>query len=76
MASCAEIGVDYVDITGEVSWAGEMRSVYGEFAANSGARIISCCGFDSVPSDLAVFAAIQALKKKCKPQNSKMLKTK
>ena len=69
VASCARAGVDYVDITGEISWAGEMRATYGEAAAKSGARIVSLCGFDSVPSDLAVFAAVQALREQCKPQN-------
>ena len=63
VAACAEIGVDYVDITGEISWAGQMRQMHGRTAAKSGARIISFCGFDSVPSDLAVFAAFRALKK-------------
>lgn len=60
--ACATIGVDYVDITGEVSWVAEMRSRFGEAAALSGARIISLCGFDSVPSDIAVFAAVEALR--------------
>jgi short subunit dehydrogenase-like uncharacterized protein len=63
VAACAEFGTDYVDITGETAWAGEMREKYGSVAAESGARIISFCGFDSIPSDLAVFASVQALRK-------------
>jgi short subunit dehydrogenase-like uncharacterized protein len=63
VAACAEFGTDYVDITGETAWAGEMREKYGSLAAESGARIISFCGFDSIPSDLAVFACVQALRK-------------
>jgi len=63
VAACAEAGVDYVDITAEISWVGQMRQIHGRAAAKSGARIISFCGFDSVPSDLAVFAAFRALKK-------------
>jgi short subunit dehydrogenase-like uncharacterized protein len=62
--ACAAKGRDYVDITGEVSWAAEMRERNGKAAAKSGARIISFCGFDSVPSDLAVFAAATELRKK------------
>jgi len=62
VAACAKAGTDYVDITGEISWAGAMREKYGETAKKSGARIISFCGFDSVPSDLAVFVAVEALK--------------
>jgi short subunit dehydrogenase-like uncharacterized protein len=61
VAACAECGTDYVDITGETGWAGEMRISHGEAAKRSGARIISFCGFDSVPSDISIFAAVQAL---------------
>jgi len=39
-----------------------MRTQYGEIASKSGARIISLCGFDSIPSDLAVYTAVKALK--------------
>lgn len=63
VAACAQNGTDYIDITGEVAWAGDMRQKYSEAAEKSGARIISFCGFDSVPSDLAVFAAVVALRK-------------
>ena len=61
VAACAELGTDYVDITGEFSWVGEMRSQHGAAAAASGARIIPMCGFDSIPSDLSIFVAVQAL---------------
>lgn len=60
-----------MDITGEISWAGEMRVAHGEAAKKSGARIISFCGFDSIPSDMSIFAAIQALKAKI-PGGEKM----
>lgn len=62
VAACAEIGTDYVDITGEVTWAGQMRTMFGETAQKSGARIISLCGFDSIPSDMSIFASVQALR--------------
>jgi len=64
VAACASTGADYVDITGEVSWAGEMRTKYGKAAAESGSRIVSFCGFDSVPSDLAVLAAVHGLRQR------------
>jgi Saccharopine dehydrogenase NADP binding domain len=66
VGACARAGVDYVDITGEVRWAGMMRERYGTESAVSGSRIISFCGFDSIPSDIAVFAAVSALRKTCK----------
>jgi short subunit dehydrogenase-like uncharacterized protein len=62
VAACAEVGTDYVDITGEVAWVAEMRQKYGPLAKNSGARIISLCGYDSIPSDMALFAAVQSLR--------------
>ena len=63
VAACAQCGTNYIDITGEISWAGQMRQKYSAAAEQSGARIISLCGFDSIPSDMAVFACIDALRK-------------
>ena len=53
--ACAESGTDYVDLTGEPQWILEMLNKYESTAKDSGARIINCCGFDSIPSDLGVF---------------------
>ena len=52
---CAETGTDYCDITGEVHWVRRMIQAYESKAQASGARIVHCCGFDSVPSDMGVF---------------------
>lgn len=51
---CAESGTDYCDLTGEVQWVRRMIERYENTAADSGARIVHCCGFDSIPSDLGV----------------------
>lgn len=51
---CAENGVDYCDLTGEVQWISRMIARYEGAAKKSGARIVHCCGFDSIPSDLGV----------------------
>lgn len=51
---CAESGTDYCDLTGEIHWVLQMMSRYQPAAQNSGARIVHCCGFDSIPSDLGV----------------------
>ncbi len=51
---CAESGTDYCDLTGEVQWIRRMISAYESKARASGARIVHCCGFDSIPSDLGV----------------------
>jgi short subunit dehydrogenase-like uncharacterized protein len=64
VGACAEEGTDYVDITGEVAWSGQMRQTYGALAKASGSRIISFCGYDSVPSDLCLFASVDALRER------------
>lgn len=51
---CAESGTDYCDLTGEVQWIRRMLQAYEKTARRSGARIVHCCGFDSLPSDLGV----------------------
>jgi len=52
--ACVEAGVDYCDLTGEVQWIRRMIDRYEAEAIRSGARIVHCCGFDSIPSDLGV----------------------
>ncbi len=52
---CVETGTDYCDLTGEVQWIRRMIQRYEEKAQQSGARIVHCCGFDSIPSDMGVF---------------------
>jgi short subunit dehydrogenase-like uncharacterized protein len=52
--ACAETGTDYCDLTGEVQWIRRMIHAYEKTAQKSGARIVHCCGFDSIPSDLGV----------------------
>jgi short subunit dehydrogenase-like uncharacterized protein len=51
---CVETGTDYVDLTGEVQWIYRMIREHEPEARESGARIVHCCGFDSIPSDLGV----------------------
>jgi short subunit dehydrogenase-like uncharacterized protein len=52
--ACAENGTDYCDLCGEAYWIKRMIVKYADAAKLSGARIVSCCGFDSIPSDLGV----------------------
>lgn len=60
---CAETGTHYCDLTGEPQWIRKMQARHTEAAKQSGARIVHCCGFDSVPSDLGVhFLQSHALK--------------
>lgn len=52
VAACAQAGTHYCDITGEVQWVREMIDRHALAAQGSGARLVHCCGFDSIPSDL------------------------
>lgn len=55
VSACAHAGTGYCDVTGEVPWVRRMIDRYGEVAQRTGARLVHCCGFDSVPSDLGVW---------------------
>lgn len=52
---CSETGTDYCDLTGETQWIRKMVEKYESTARQSGARIVHCCGFDSVPSEMGVW---------------------
>jgi len=69
--ACAEMGTHYVDFTGEAYWNAVMRQKYGSTSQKSGARIISMCGYDSIPTDLSVFAAVQALREELGKEQKK-----
>jgi short subunit dehydrogenase-like uncharacterized protein len=53
--ACAQSGTDYCDLCGEVQWIKRMAERYHATATASGARIVHCCGFDSIPSDMGVW---------------------
>ena len=53
--ACAASGTDYCDLSGEITFISEMMDKYSEQARTSGARILTCCGVDSLPSDLGVY---------------------
>jgi len=53
--ACADAGTDYIDLTGEPLFIRDSIDRCHERAAASGARIVHCCGFDSIPSDLGVW---------------------
>ncbi len=55
VAACAAAGTDYCDLSGEVPWMRRMLDAHEQAARRSGARIVHCCGFDSIPSDLGVW---------------------
>ncbi|OBK50207.1 trans-acting enoyl reductase family protein [Mycobacterium sp. 1081908.1] len=60
VAACAAAGTDYADLTGEAMFVRESIDLHHKQAADTGARIVHACGFDSVPSDLSVYALYRA----------------
>ena len=61
VAACAAAGTDYVDLTGEPEFVDLMWLRYHDQAKASGARIVHCCGFDSIPHDLGAYFTVQQL---------------
>lgn len=50
--ACLETGTDYCDLTGEAHWIRQMIDAHHDAARDKEVRIVNCCGFDSIPSDL------------------------
>jgi short subunit dehydrogenase-like uncharacterized protein len=55
LEACANEGTHYCDLTGEAQWMAQVYQRIDPIAKASGARLVHCCGFDSVPSDLSVY---------------------
>jgi short subunit dehydrogenase-like uncharacterized protein len=60
--ACAELGTDYVDLTGEPTFVDNMIERYHDKAAAEGARIVHACGFDSIPHDLGAYFTLKTLR--------------
>jgi short subunit dehydrogenase-like uncharacterized protein len=56
VAACAAAGTDYADLTGEAIFVRRSIDLHHKQAVDTGARIVHACGFDSIPSDLSVYA--------------------
>jgi short subunit dehydrogenase-like uncharacterized protein len=61
VAACAEAGTDYVDLCGEPEFVDRMWLRHHARAEQTGARLIHCCGFDSIPHDLGALYTVQRL---------------
>ena len=55
VAACAASGTHYCDLAGEVQWIRRMIDAHHDTARGSGARIVHCCGFDSIPMDIGAW---------------------
>jgi short subunit dehydrogenase-like uncharacterized protein len=61
VAACAQSGTDYLDITGEPEFVDLMYLRHHRRATETGARLVHCCGFDSIPHDLGAYFTVQQL---------------
>ena len=59
--ACATNGTHYADITGEEGFVRTLEAEVDGPARDTGATLVVCCGFDSVPHDLGVQLAVEAL---------------
>lgn len=57
VAACVRHGSHYVDITGETPWVKGLIERHHQDALAKHTRIVPCCGFDSIPSDIGAFLA-------------------
>jgi len=61
VAACAAAGTDYVDLTGEPEFVDRMWLAHHAEAERNGARLVHCCGFDSIPHDLGAYFTVKQL---------------
>ena len=64
VAACVGSGTDYCDLTGETQFVRRMIDQHHEEATKTGARIVHCCGYDSIPSDLGTLMVQEAFKQR------------
>jgi short subunit dehydrogenase-like uncharacterized protein len=53
--ACVEEGSHYCDLTGEAPWIREMIDRHHKEAERKELRLVHCCGYDSIPSDLGTY---------------------
>lgn len=56
VGACAAAGTDYADLTGEAQFVRNSIDLYHKEAVDNRVRIVHSCGFDSIPSDISVYA--------------------
>jgi short subunit dehydrogenase-like uncharacterized protein len=61
VAACAEAGTDYLDLTGEPEFVDTTYVRHHARAVETGARLVHCCGFDSIPHDLGAYFTVLQL---------------
>ncbi|MEU2296486.1 saccharopine dehydrogenase NADP-binding domain-containing protein [Streptomyces antibioticus] len=61
VAACADLGTDYLDLTGEPEFVDLAYVRHDARARETGARLVHAAGFDSVPHDLGAYFTVRQL---------------
>lgn len=61
VAACVAEGTQYADITGEPGFVTGILERHDGAARDAGVRLVSCCGFDSIPHDLGALLTVRQL---------------
>jgi short subunit dehydrogenase-like uncharacterized protein len=61
VAACIAEKTHYCDLTGEAPFIRQMMDRHHEAAVAAGTRIVHCCGFDSIPSDIGAWLLQETL---------------
>ncbi|MGQ4435098.1 saccharopine dehydrogenase family protein [Streptomyces sp. SAS_260] len=61
VAACADAGTDYLDLSGEPEFVDLTYVRHDARARETGARLVHCAGFDSIPHDLGAYFTVQQL---------------
>ncbi len=59
--ACVDEGAHYADITGEPAFVARVAETLDGKARDRGLRVVSTCGFDSVPHDLGAYFTVKHL---------------
>ncbi|MBN1656386.1 MAG: saccharopine dehydrogenase NADP-binding domain-containing protein [Deltaproteobacteria bacterium] len=62
--ACIDHETDYVDLSGESFWIREMIDAHHARAAAGKVKLISLCGYESVPFDIGTLMAVRALQER------------
>ena len=72
--ACIAGNAHYCDTTGETHWVRKIIDQFHEIAKEKKLRIVNCCGFDSIPSDLGCqLIADELLKRNTQPISVKQI---
>jgi short subunit dehydrogenase-like uncharacterized protein len=62
--ACVANGAHYVDLTGEIPFVRQMIDAFDARATEAGVKVVQVCGFEALPSDLAVLLAAETARER------------